>query len=58
MDSDDAVIKACKGIIRDEAETLIDWARQADVGGWSTQHVEPMRRRAMELLTFLARLPK
>ena len=35
--------------LQDEIEQLEAWANAAKRGGWSTQHVEPMRNRAEEI---------
>ncbi len=37
------------------AHQLKKWADEAEEGGWSTQHVKPMRNKAIEIFAFLGR---
>jgi hypothetical protein len=41
--------------LRKESALLRHWAVQARTGGWSTQHVDPMRNRANEIDDMLAK---
>lgn len=38
------------------AEDLEEWASEAETGGWSTQHVRPMRSRAAAIYAVLGKL--
>jgi DNA/RNA-binding domain of Phe-tRNA-synthetase-like protein len=48
----EALLEACEASERDAmriADQLDAWANDSVKGGWSTQHVEPMRRLAREI---------
>jgi hypothetical protein len=41
--------------LRETARNLERWALEAERGGWSTQHVEPMRTEARVIWALLGR---
>ena len=44
-----------QALLREVAEQLEKWAREAHVGGWSTQQVEPMQNLALRIWEHLGR---
>ena len=53
--SDEYIISDMLNELRKTAEQLEAWADEAIKGSWSTIHVEPMRKRAMEIRSLLRR---
>jgi hypothetical protein len=48
-------VECLVGLLQEEATQLDRWAVEAREGGWSTQQVDPMRRRASDIRAELIR---